>query len=253
MLPGVERLSHFARALRPAALALLFCAAAAHAARAQTMPDPQQPEPPMRRGPLPPIRRNPLPQIGGDAPPSTDRAPTMKRPAEVEVPASRARRSYDAKRDATYVNVDVTLLALRSVKDPKGAARLEGRGVTLTFQLIYRGAQTYDLLSAYLILESTAAPGEADRLAAVTRLVINADPYEYDYERASYQTETVATVGAAAQQLRKEVAAFRLPTEDLPQLAGAGRLLVKFGAESFPVKSPQLSELRRTLAAGADK
>ena len=249
MLPKVERLSSFARSLRPAALALL-CAAAALAAHAQIVRDPQ---PPDRRGPLPPIGRNPLPPIEPEPPPRGERAPTMKRPDTAEAPTSRARRRYDAKRDATYVNVDITLLAHKNVKDTKGKFRLEGRGVTLTFQLAYRGAQTYDLVSAYLIVESTAAPADADRLSAVRRLEINADPYEYAYDRADYQTELVAPVGDAAQQLRKEIAAFKLPTEDLPQLAGAGRLLVKLGAESFSVKSPQLSELRRTLAAGADK
>ena len=249
MLPKVERLSSFARALRPAALALLY-AAAALAAHAQIVPDPQ---PPTGRNPLPPIGRNPLPPVEPDPPKRGERAPSLKRSDTVEVPTSRARRSYDAKRDATYVNVDITLLAHKSVKDPKGKFTLEGRGVTLTFQLVYRGAQTYDLISAYLIVESTAAPAEADSLAAVRRLEINADPYEYDYERQDYQTELVAPVGAVTQQLRKEIAAFKLPTEDLPQLAGAGRLVVKLGADTFTVKSPYLSELRRTLAAGADK
>jgi hypothetical protein len=177
----------------------------------------------------------------------------MKKPEPTGPPPSRPRRSYDAKRDATYVNVDITLLAHRDVKDPRGAYRYEGREVTLTFQLAYRGAQTYDLVSAFLIAESTTLPGEADKLSAVSRLEIKADLYEYAYERLDYQTELVAPVGALTQRLRKEVAAFKLPPEDLPQLANAGRLLVKLGAESFTVKSPQLSELRRTLAAGADR
>ena len=249
----IERLNSLTRALRPAALALL-CAAAAPAAQAQIVRDPQ---PPIHRGPLPPVGRSRLPPIGGDLPtgdrPPDGNAPTMKKPDTVEVPSSRSRRSYDAKRDATYVNVDITLLAHRDVKEPKGALRFEGREVTLTFQLAYRGKQTHDLVSAYLIVESTAAPTEAEKLAAVTRLEINADPYEYAYERADYLTESVAPVGALTQQLRKEIAAFKLPTEDLPHLAGAGRLLVNLGTESFAVKSPQLSELRRTLAAGASR
>jgi hypothetical protein len=253
MLTKTERLNSLTRALRPAALALL-CAAAAPAAQAQIVRDPQ---PPIHRGPLPPVGRSRLPPIGGDLPPGErppgGDAPTMKKPDAVEVPASRARRSYDPKRDATYVNVDVTLLAHRDVKEPKGAVRFEGREVTLTFQLAYRGRQTYDLVSAYLIVESTTLPAESEKLAAVNRLSINADPYEYAYERADYQTDTVAPVGALTQQLRKEIAAFKLPTEDLPQLANAGRLLVKLGPESFTVKSPQLSELRRTLADGASR
>jgi hypothetical protein len=238
MLTRTEQLKFFARAL-PTAFALL-CAAAAPLAAQQL--------PPISAPPVTPEQRR-----RRDVLLDTARQPTMKKPDAVEVPASRARRSYDAQRDATYVNVAVTLLAHRSVKDPKGAPRFEGREVTLTFQLAYRGKETYDLVSAYLIVESTAAPDEADKLGAVRRLEINADPYEYGYERVDYQTELVAPIGAVAQQLRKEIAAFKLPTEDLPQYANAGRLVVKFGAESFTVKSPQLTELRRTLAAGAGK
>ena len=231
-----ELLKSFARALLPSAFALV-CAASPLAA---------QQLPPISRPPITPEERR-----RRDVLLDTARQPTMKKPDAVEVPASRARRSYDPKRDATYVNVDITLLAHKSVREPKGALRFEGREVTLTFQLAYRGRQTHDLVSAYLIVESTAAPAEAEKLAAVRRLEINADPYEYDYERADYQTDMVAPVGAITQQLRKEIAAFKLPTEDLPQLTNAGRLVVKLGAETFTVKSPQLSELRRTLAAGA--
>lgn len=253
MLPEVERLNLFARALRPAALAVV-CAAGAAAAQAQIVP---QQQPPVRRGPLPPTGRSPLPPIGGTpqpGDPTRDRnAPTMKKPDAAEVTPTRATSRYDAERDATYVNVPVTLLAHKSVKDPKGALRFEGREVVLNFQFAYRGRQTYDLASAFLILESTAAPTEPDRLSGPRTLRINADPYEYDYERLDYRTELVSPVGAPGQQLRKEIAAFKLPAEDLPQLTGAGRLLVKFGSESFTVMSGQLSELRRTLAVGADK
>jgi hypothetical protein len=234
----IERLKSFARALPPPVFALL-CMAAPLAA---------QQLPPISAPPVTPEQRR-----RRDVLLDTAREPTMKKPGAVEVPASRARRSYDAQRDATYVNVAITLLAHRDVKDPKGVLRFEGREVTLTFQLAYRGKETYDLVSAYLIVESTAAPDEAVKLGAVRRLEINADPYEYSYERLDYQTELVAPIGAVAQQLRKEIAAFRLPPEDLPQYANAGRLVVKFGTESFTVKSPQLTELRRTLAAGAGR
>lgn len=246
----VARLNFFARLAGPAVLALV-CAALPLVAQAQIVRDPQ---PPGRRGPLPPIRTEPYPPSRPDPPPSRDpSSPTMKKPEPAGPPPSRPRRSYDAKRDATYVNVDITLLAHKAVKDSRGAYRFEGREVTLTIQLAYRGTHTYDLVSAFLIVESTAAPGEPDKLSAARRLEINADPYEYAYDRLDYQTELVAPVGYVTQQLRKEIAAFRLPPEDLPQLVNTNRLLIKLGAESFTVKSPQLSELRRTLAAGADK
>lgn len=194
-------------------------------------------------------------------------APTMKRPDKIEVPPARARRSYDRARDATYVNIDITLLA-RPADDPaagkgrgkdKGKAAapaFTGREVKLTFQLAYRGAHTYDLVAAFLIVESVAAPGAGDKLADARQLVVGADPYEFTYERADYQTESVALMGAATAdtpRVRRETAAFKLPTEDLPQIANAGRLAVKVGAEQFAVRSAQLTELRRTLAAGVDQ
>lgn len=247
MFQQITRLSFFARLLRPAALACL-CLVGSAAAQPPTqeprIEPPVQPRPPIIRPPAT-IKREVL--VG---PPPQQ---SMKRADTVALPASRPPRSYDAKRDATYVNVDVTLLAHRAVKEPKGALRFEGREVTLTFQLAYRGAQTYDLVGAYLILESTAERAEADRLSAPRQLVIKADPYEYSYERLDYQTEPVVPGKAIAQQLRKEIAAFRLPPEDLPQIAGAGRLVVKLGAETFNVASAQLTELRRTLADGAGK
>lgn len=246
MLQQITRLSFFARLLRPAALA---CVCLAGSAAAQEPPPriepPVQPRPPIR--PPATIKREVI--VG---PPQQQ---SMKKAETVGLPASRPPRSYDAKRDATYVNVDVTLLAHKAVKEPKGKGplRFEGREVTLTFQLAYRGAQTYDLVGAYLILESTAERAEADRLSAPGQLVIKADPYEYSYERLGYQTEAVVPTKAVEQQLRKEIAAFKLPPEDLPQIAGAGRIVVKFGAETFNVASAQLTELRRTLAAGTGK
>ena len=241
----VTRLKFFARLLPSAALACACLAAPAAAQVVIDRPPPDQRQPPIR--PPATIKREVL--VG--PPPE----PSLKKPDAIRLPASRPPRSYDAKRDATYVNVDVTLLAHRAVKEPKGKGplRFEGRELTLTFQLAYRGAQTYDLIGAYLILESTAEHAEADRLSALSQFTIKADPYEYSYERLDYQTEAVVPINTIAQQLRREVAAFRLPTEDLPQIAGAGRIVVKLGAETFNVASAQLTELRRTLAAGVSK
>lgn len=233
-----ERLNLFARLLPAAALAGLCLAADAAA----------QQLPPISQPPVTPEQRRKR-----DVLLDTTRPPTMKEPAAVAVPASRERRSYDPKRDATYVNVDITLIAHKEAKDSQGKPRFEGREVTLTFQLAYRGRQTYDLVSAYIIVESTAAPEEADRLSAVRRLELKADLYEYAYERADYQTEMVAPIGAAAQRLRKELAAFKMLPADLGQIVNSGRLDLKLGAESFTVRSPQLTELRRTVAAGAEK
>ena len=213
------------------------------------------------------------------APPGVQ-SPTMKRPDKIEVPPARARRSYDRARDATYVNIDITLVARPAPaaesadaestggaksrgkdkrRDDAAAATapaFSGREVTLTFQLAYRGAHTYDLVAVYVIVESVAPPGAGDKLAGARQLVIGADPYEFTYERADYQTETVALAGAATAAtppVRRETAAFRVPAEDLPQIANAGRLALKVGAEEFAVRSAQLTELRRTLTAGVDQ
>jgi hypothetical protein len=197
----------------------------------------------------------------------------MKKPDRVEVPPARARRSYDRARDATFVNIEITLLAPPAPepgagREAKGKGKdgakggsapppaFAGRQVTLTFQLAYRGANTYDLIVAYLIVESTAAPEAAARLHDATRLELRADPYEFTYERADYKTETVALTGAAnasTPPVRRELAAFKLPPEDLPQITGAGALVLKLGAETFPIRSAQLTELRRTLANGANE
>lgn len=249
MFQRITRLKFLARLLLSAAFA---CACLTASAAAQVVIEKPTPTPrPGQRPGQPPIR--PPATIKREVLVGRPEEPSMKKPAAVGLPPSRPPRSYDAKRDATYVNVDVTLVAHRAVKEPKGPLRFEGREVTLTFQLAYRGAQTYDLVGAYLILESTAERAEADRLSAPRQLVIKADPYEYSYERLDYQTEPVEPTKAIAQQLRREVAAFRLPPEDLPQIAGAGRLVVKLGTETFNVASAQLTELRRTLAAGASK
>lgn len=241
------RLKLFARLLL-SALSACACLAASAAAQ-QPSPRIEPPVQPRR----PPIR--PPATIGRDVLTGPPAEPSLKKPDTVALPPSRPPRSYDAKRDATYVNVDITLEAHRAVKEPKGKGplRFEGREVTLTFQLAYRGAQTYDLVGAYLILESTAERAEPDRLSAPRQLEIKADPYEYTYDRLDYQTAPVEPGKAIAQQLRKEIAAFKLPPEDLPQIAGAGRLVVRLGAETFNVASAQLNELRRTLAAGARK
>jgi hypothetical protein len=246
MHPTIERLKSAARALLPfasrprvltASAFALLCAAAAVAA---------QQLPPISSPPVTPEQRRRRDILLDTTRPAE---PSLKRPDTVGLPA-RERRTYDAGRDATYLNVPVTLEAHKVIKEKKGALRFEGRELTLIFQLAYRGRQTYDLVSAYLLVESTAARG--GRLSDAARLEIKADPYEYAYERADYQTEAITPVNAPAQQLSREVAAFRLPTEDLPQIAGAGRIVVKLGPETFNVASSQLSDLRRTLAAGAD-
>jgi hypothetical protein len=185
--------------------------------------------------------------------PGSDSAPTMKKAETVSVAPARARRAYDRARDVTYVNVEITLLAHTDDKLKGGAVAFVGREVTLTFQLAYRGARTEDLIGAYLILESVAPVGEADKLAAVRQLEIKADAYQYAYDRVGYKSGAAQLGGAAqtnAPPLKRETLTFKLLTEDLPQLADANELKLQAGAESFTVKSRQLTDLRRTLANG---
>jgi hypothetical protein len=60
----------------------------------------------------------------------------------------------------------------------------------------------------------------------------------------------VGAVPRPAPTVRKEVVVFKLPPADLSQIASANRLELRAGAESFTVKSHQLTDLRRTLANG---
>lgn len=207
-----------------------------------------------QHGRLPTPSTPPPAKPGRDEPPP----PTMKKSERVDVVPSHSRRAYDPAHDTTYVSVDITLVSHTQRKLPSGAFAFEGRDVTLTFQLAYRGKRTEDLRAAYLILESTSEPtasdaAAGDRLEAATRLELRADAYEYAYERTEYKTGTAGQAGAAqkdAPPLKREVALFRIETEDLAAISSANRLELKLGAETFTVKSPQLSDLRRTLANG---
>lgn len=199
-------------------------------------------------------------------------APSLKTPEKkVEVPPTRERRRYDSARDATYVNVDITLVK-PVVNSPAPAASdkkkhkkqgesalppppaFAGREVTLTFQLAYSGRNTYDLKSVYLIVESTDKVEQPERLSALKQVELKADAYVFAYDRASYQTEMVALTDAPAgtPPVKKEIIIFPVPPDDLSQIANANSLTVKLGAEQYTVKSPQLTELRSTLVNGDD-
>ena len=196
----------------------------------------------------------PTPVPGRNEPPS----PTLKKPEHVGVTASHPRRAYDAAHDTTYVNVDIALASHTERKLSAGALAFEGRDVTLTFQLAYRGKRTEDLSAAYLVVESTAAPDAAgaqagDRFKEASRLELRADAYQYAYERVDYKTGVAEQTGAAgkdAPPLRREIAIFRIEAGDLTEISAANRLEIKLGAETFTVRSHQLTDLRRTLANG---
>jgi hypothetical protein len=194
------------------------------------------------------------------------KTPSLKRPEQPTLPAARLRKYYDSARNVTYVNVDITLDAPRAAgsatpsnKNANGTnasgavttGASVGRSVALVFQLIYKGATTTDLSAAYVFVQATAPPEQPARLMNVKRLDIDADGYLYGYDRTDYRTEKVAG-NEGALVLQREAAVFQLSPDDLPQLANAGRLAVKFGAETFTVNSVQLAELRRTLVSGAD-
>ncbi len=176
----------------------------------------------------------------------------MKGVAGLVVPPARARKWYDRARNVTYLNVDIGLQSQGASSPPATGATV--RDITLVFQLIYKGATTDDLSAANLLLQATAGRQESARLSAVAQLDLDADGYQYTYARADYQTELIeATDGARAPlQLRREILSFQVPPDDLPQLANGNSLKLKFGTERFTVKSPQLTELRRTLAGGGD-
>jgi hypothetical protein len=229
-----------------AVIAVCACAAAASAQHGRLPPSTTPP---------------PTAKPARDEPP-----PTMKKSERVDAVPSHSRRAYDAEHDTTYVNVDIALVSHTGRKLASGAVAFEGRDMTLTFQLAYRGKRTEDLRAAYVVLESTAAPDPAgaasgaassaesgDRLSAALRLELRADAYEYAYERIDYKTGVAEQIGAAqknAPPLKREVAIFRIETEDLSPISSANQLELKLGTETFTVKSSQLSDLRRTLANG---
>jgi hypothetical protein len=201
--------------------------------------------------PVPQTKPQPTTTPDGDT-----NAPTMKKPDKVSVEPARTRRAYDRAHDATYVNVEIMLISHTDDKLKGGAIAFVGREVTLTFQLAYRGARTEDLIGAYLILESVDAASEADKLSAVRQLEIKADAYQYTYERVDYKSGAALLAGAAqtnASPLKRETLVFKIMTEDLPQLADANELKLQAGAETFTVKSRQLTDLRRTLANGDNR
>jgi hypothetical protein len=221
-----------------ATAALLLCAAAAHAQHGR-LPIP-----------FPTPTPRPVPTTGGGDP----GGPTMKRPEHVEVAPSHQRRSYDAEHDTTYVNVDIPLVRHEERKAAAGAVAFAGRDLVLVFQLAYAGRRTDDLRAAYLVVESTSAPDDpAGRLSGALRLELSADPYEYTYDRRDYKTGEADQSGAAgrdAPPLKREIAVFPVEIEDLQHIADASRLELKLGAESYTVKSPQLTDLRHVLATG---
>lgn len=164
------------------------------------------------------------------------------------LPPTRLRKYYDREHDATYLNVDITLL--NRAATPTASAR----EVKLTIELIYKGATTADLKTAYLFVESATPQGQDARLSAVKQIEIKADAYEYSYPRTDYQTDSVVLTNAplSAPPWQKEIIAFAVPLDDLPQLAAAGRLELKLGAENFTVNSLQLTNLRHALSSGAE-
>jgi hypothetical protein len=181
------------------------------------------------------------------------KSPTLKKPEKSVVPPPMLRRRYDRALNVTYVNVDIPLVkrAAGASAGGKGAA---GREVTLTFQLVYKGARTDDLGAVYLFVQSVAGRQEAERLNAVQEIEIDAEGYRYSYARVNYQTELVEAKGGVEGTipLKREIVGFKLPPDDLPQMTNANSLKLKVGAEQFVVHSPQLAELRSTLASGEE-
>jgi hypothetical protein len=176
------------------------------------------------------------------------KAPSMKKPEHASLPPTRLRKYYDREHDATYLNVDMSLLNC-AVPPPACA-----REVKLTVQLIYKGKTTADLKTAYMFLESATPQGQPARLDAVKQIEIKADAYQYLYARTDYQTDSTTLTDAppGTPPWQKEIIAFTLPLDDLPQLADAGRLELNLGAEHFTVTSVQLTNLRHALSAGAE-
>jgi hypothetical protein len=181
------------------------------------------------------------------------KSPSMKKPEKSVVPPPMLRRRYDRALNVTYVNVDIPLLKRAETKDAGGNGA-PVREVMLIFQLVYKGTTTSDLAQVYLFAQSLAGRQEVDRLNAVQQIEIDAEGYQYSYERANYQTELVEATGGVQGTipLKREIIGFKLPPDDLSQMTNANSLKIKLGTEQFIVHSPQLTELRRTLVTGGE-
>src|SRR2546423_15673127 len=82
-------------------------------------------------------------------------SPSLKKVEKTEAPPARPSKRYDSARNVTYVNVDIPLLSRSAEKVASGAGASPARELTLVFQLIFKGAHTADLASAYLLAQST--------------------------------------------------------------------------------------------------
>ncbi len=181
-------------------------------------------------------------------------APSLKQPEKSVVPPAMLRKRYDRALNVTYVNVDITLLRQGENKGADSQAA-PAREVTLTFQLVYKGAATADLATVYLFVQSLTGRQASDRLNAVQQIELDAEGYQYSYARVKYQTELVEATGGTqgTLPLKREIIVFKLSPDDLPALTNANSLKIKLGAEQFIVRSPQLTELRRTLVSGGEE
>jgi len=178
-------------------------------------------------------------------------SPSLKKVERTEAPPARPRKYYDREHNATYLNVDIPLLSRNAAKVLAGAASSPVRDVALTFQLVYKGVTTADLSAVYLIIESTAAPEQGAKLAAIKEIEINADDYQYSYERVDYKTESVEISPTRPAEQRESVV-FKLLTDDLSQFTNANSLKLKFGTEQYTIRSPQLAALRSALVNGEE-
>lgn len=182
-------------------------------------------------------------------------APSLKKEAKTETaPPKTTTKRYDSKLDVTYAEIEIyPVISAADESEIRGEPSLSSSGVKLTYQLAYKGASTSDLSAAYLLVEAVSF-GAGDKLSGVKTIEVSADAYQYVYERTDYKTLTVRTPAAAQDSASQKIETliFKTPPEDLPQIANAGRVKVKFGQKEIVIRSLQLRELRSALVSGVE-
>lgn len=182
------------------------------------------------------------------------RPPSLKKTEKTEAAASPSavRKRYDSARNVTYVSIDIPLSDQNAEKLASVEDAASTPGMSLTFQLIYKGDATTDLTAAYLILNAISVKkNRSEELSSIKQLEIEAEGYQYSYERIDYKTDAREsnTDSPNALSPKKEILVFRLLLDDLPQIANSNKVEVTLGKQKFVIKSMQLLDLRSKLVA----
>ena len=147
--------------------------------------------------------------------------PSLKKVEKAEHQPTPVNKRYDRTRNATFVNVTVPSSTRSGNEQAGGDGRASAWGVDLVFQLVYRGTSTTDLAVTYLMVEPIAGGDQYEKLRDVKLVEINAEGYQYRYERIDSKTDQPESTGdtQSTHLPGKAIIAFKLPPDDLSRMA----------------------------------